>query len=229
MSGGPPVEGPLRRSGESGTAAPATQPPKPRRPIPLGALVLGLLLVAVGVLWLLEATDAVEVPWEVLIPGGLILVGLALVIGSRTGQKTGGLVAIGVILAVIAGLFSLIEVPLGSGIGDRSVRPRSAADLERSYELAIGDLTVDLSRLDIPSGTTRVEAHLAIGQVTVIVPDDVPVLAEGEASAGQVDLLGRTADGFTARTVFRGRGYDGASRRLHIDATVGMGQVVVRR
>jgi hypothetical protein len=229
MSGGPPVEGPLRRSGESGAAPPSAQPPKPRRPLPLGALVLGVFLVAAGVLWLLEATDAVEVPWQILIPGGLILVGLALVIGSRTGQKTGGLVAIGVILAVIAGLFALIDVPLGSGIGDRNVQPRSSADLERSYDLAIGDLTVDLSRLELPEGTTRVEAHLAIGQVTVIVPDDVPVLVEGEASAGQVSLLGRTADGFAARTVHRGRGYDGAPRRLQIDVTVGLGQVVVRR
>lgn len=226
---GPPVEGPLRRTGESGAATPAAQPPRSRRPLPLGPLVLGTFLVAVGVLWLLEATGVVEVPWEVLVPGGLILVGLALVVGSRTGQKTGGLVAIGVILAVVAGLFSLVEVPLGSGIGERSIAPRRVADLERSYNLGIGQLTVDLSRLDFPSGTTEVEAHLGIGQVRVIVPDDVSVLAEGEASAGQVNLVDQTADGFAARTVYRGRGYDGAARRLHIDVTVGLGQVVVKR
>jgi hypothetical protein len=192
-------------------------------------MVLGLLLVLVGVGWLLEATEAVEVPWGALIPGGLILVGLALVIASSRGQKTGGLVGIGVVLAVVAGLFALVDVPLSSGVGDRTARPTTIEELERSYELAVGELTVDLRQLDLASGTTRMEAHLAIGQVRVVVPDGVPLLVEGEAGVGSVRLLDRSADGFVAETVFRDRDYSGAASRLHLEVSVGMGDIEVRR
>jgi Cell wall-active antibiotics response 4TMS YvqF len=183
----------------------------------------------VGVGWLLEATGAVEVPWGALIPGGLILVGLALVVGSARGQKTGGLVGIGVALAVVAGLFTLVDVPLNSGVGDRTARPATVEELERSYELAVGELTVDLRQLDLGSGTTRVEAHVAIGQVRVIVPEGVPLLVQGEAGVGSVQLLDRSADGFVAETVFRDRDYGGAAGRLQIEVSVGMGEVEVRR
>jgi hypothetical protein len=205
------------------------EPPKPKRSLPLGSLVLGLLLVLIGVGWLLETTGAVEVPWGALIPGGLIVVGLALLIGSSRGQKTGGLVGIGVVLAVMAGLFALVDVPLGSGVGERSVRPTRVQELERSYELAVGELTVDLGRLDLASGTTRVEAHVAMGQLRVFVPEGVPLLIEGEAAVGSVRLLDRSADGLGAGTVFRDGDYRGAPRRLHLELSVGVGDVEVRR
>ena len=222
-------------TGSSGTTRPLpprTRPPEPARPkrsLPLGSLVLGLLLVLVGAGWLLETTGAVEVPWGALIPGGLIVVGLALLIGSWRGQKTKGLVAIGVVLAVVAGLFALVDVPLGSGVGEQSVRPNRARDLERSYELAVGELTVDLGRLDLPSGTTRVEAHVAMGQLRVFVPEGVPLLIEGQAAVGSVRLLDRTADGLGAETVLRDRDYQGSPRRLHLEVSVGVGDVEVRR
>ena len=220
------------RPGSSTAPPPAkrpSEPPRPKRSLPLGSLVLGLLLVLIGVGWLLETTGAVEVPWGALIPGGLIVVGLALLIGSSSGQKTGGLVAIGVVLAVVAGLFALVDVPLGSGVGERRERPTRVQELDRSYELAVGELTVDLGRLDLASGTTRVEAHVAMGQLRVFVPEGVPLLIEGQAAVGSVRLLDRSSDGLGAGTVFRDGDYQGAPRRLHLEVSVGVGDVEVRR
>ena len=143
---GPPVPA------GAGPRALTSRPPKPRRPIPLGSVVLGLLLVAVGVGWLLEATQAVEVPWGAVVPGALIVVGVALLIASRTGQATGGLVAIGVALAVVAALFAWVDVPLGSGVGERQEQPGRIQDLRREYELAA---QVDL--LDRPADGVAAE------------------------------------------------------------------------
>jgi hypothetical protein len=192
-------------------------------------LVLGLLLVLVGIGWLLEAIDALEVPWGALVPGMLIVVGIALVVASRTGQTSGGLVATGVILALVAALFAAVDVPLGSGVGEREERPERTGDLQRSYTLAAGKLVLDLSRLDVAPGTTRVEAHVAVGELLVIVPEEVALEIRGRVSAGEVDLLDRSADGVGAETAYRDPDYSGADRRLSLDLSVGLGNVDVRR
>jgi hypothetical protein len=229
MSGERPPEGDAtgRRLAPAAPTRPLGRPP--RRQPPLGALVLGLFLVLVGIGWLLEATDALEVPWGGLVPGMLIAVGIALVIASRTGQKSGGLVAIGVVLALTAALFAAVDVPLGSGVGERDERPDRAEDLQRSYELAVGELVLDLSRLEVPVGTTRVEARVAVGELQVIVPADVALEIQGRVSAGEVDVLDRSANGLGAETAYRDRDYPEAERRLGLDLSVGLGKLEVRR
>jgi hypothetical protein len=222
---------PERTTPPSPTPPPAPTRPvgRPRGPLPLGALVVGLLLVLVGVGWLLEATDALDVPWGAVLPAMLVVVGIALVVAARTGQSTGGLVAMGVVLALIAALFATVDVRLGSGVGERRERPERAQDLQGTYELAVGKLVVDLSGLELPAGTTSVEAHVALGELQVILPDDTAVEVRGHVAAGEVDLLDRSADGLGAETSHRDRDYQGAERRLKLDVSVGFGHVEVRR
>jgi predicted membrane protein len=70
---------------------------------------------------------------------------------------------------------------------------------------------------------------VAMGQLRVFVPEGVPLLIEGQAAVGSVRLLDRSSDGLGAGTVFRDRDYQGSSRRLHLEVSVGVGDVEVRR
>ena len=54
----------------------------PHRTPRLGHVVAGTLLVGIGVLWFIEAASDVDIPWTVLLPIALIVVGGALVYGS---------------------------------------------------------------------------------------------------------------------------------------------------
>src|SRR5439155_13557872 len=56
---------------------PPGQPPvvTTRPPPPVGRIVLGAVLVVGGVAWLLDATNAVDIPWEAGLCGALVLVG----------------------------------------------------------------------------------------------------------------------------------------------------------
>lgn len=175
---------------------PPAPPPPPRRS---GRLIGGVVLIVLGIAWLLESLDVVEVPWDVLVPAALIAVGVILVVNARTGASQGGLIGLGVVLTVLLFLGTTIEFPFRGGIGDRTERPTTLERAEDGYELGIGRLQVDLTSIEIPAeapeATTVVRARVGIGELVVIVPEGVDVRVEAKAGLGSVKVFERQESG----------------------------------
>jgi hypothetical protein len=209
---------------------PPAGPPAPAdRQGPATATVLvGALLVLVGIGWLLDAAG-VQVPWRALLPAALIAVGLACVAGSFRGRQH-ALMAVGVALMVVLSVAAAadwdLDVPLAGGVGDRTERPATPAELAE-YELGVGNLLVDLRQLQVPPGTTVVEARLGVGELVVELPDGITVEVAAGSGLGEVQVLGQQEGGFGSR-IDTTEG-DGGDRRLRVDARVGLGQVRVER
>jgi cell wall-active antibiotic response 4TMS protein YvqF len=208
------------------TGVPPTEPAAPTRRHPTGQLLLGLLLLVGGVLWFLESLNVLSVPWDALFPAALIVVGVALMIPT---PGRGGLITLGVILTVITVATSSLDFPLRGGAGERSVRPTSTVDLREGYDLAFGELTVDLTDLDLPPGTTSIEASVGFGELVVRVPPGVAVQARGSASAGEVRLVDVTHSGVAVDAEFVDDGYAAADARVSLDLSVGFGEIRVDR
>jgi predicted membrane protein len=191
----------------------------------LGHLVSGALLILVGVGWLIETADWGDVPWRILLAVSLIVVGLALMWGSRTGSH-GGLIALGVVLTIVVALGTALEVladiPLTGGVGEEIHRPLSSVDDE--YRWALGSMTLDLSGATALEGET-IEASVAIGELVVIVPDDVAVQVDARSGIGEVEVLDRRSSGLGADLTFD----EGGEMLLVLDLDVAIGRVEVRR
>ena len=138
-------------------------------------------------------------------------------------------IAAGTIVAltlVAAAIFaSIFHVHLGRGVGERSYVVAGAQDLHRNYRLGIGDLTVDLGNVRFDNGETHVGTRVDVGNLRVIVPQNVALRVHGDAQLGQVEVLGQTADG---RNVDKNIDQVG-KRVLVLDAHVGVGKVSVTR
>ena len=78
-----------------------------------------------------------------------------------------------------------VDVDLSGGIGEETERPRTVTDLEDRYDLGIGSLKLDLTRLELEEDTT-VEAEVGIGELVVAVPPDVTVVVDAHVGAGEV-------------------------------------------
>ena len=211
------------------TTEPLPPSPPAERAGPAAATVLvGALLVLVGIAWLLDASG-VEVPWRAILPGALIAVGLACVAGSFRGRQH-ALMVVGVVLMLVLSLAVAadwdLDVPLGGGVGDRTERPSTPADLTE-YELGVGNLQVDLRQLQVPAGTTLVEARVGIGELAVEVPGGVSVEVVARSGLGEVQVLGEQEGGFATRVATTAEA--GGDRRLRLDLRVGLGQVRVER
>jgi cell wall-active antibiotic response 4TMS protein YvqF len=208
-----------------------TEPMPPRAPVqhgPAAATVLvGALLVLVGIGWLLDASG-VEVPWRAMSPAALIAVGLATAAGAFRGRQHGlmvvGLVLVAVLSVAVATDWD-VEVAFAGGVGDRSEQPVSPADLT-PFQLGAGNFRLDLRQLQVPAGTTRVQARVGVGELVVELPAGVAVEVDARSGLGNVRALGQEESGLGSRVEVRD---DGDDRRLVLDLRVGIGQVQVDR
>jgi hypothetical protein len=196
--GGPPKRPSLARPSAS-EPPPESEPPEPPPPpprLPLGRIAFGLILLAVGVGWLFQALGVIDIPWDALLPVALMAVGVVLVIGSRTGRYA-GLIALGIVLTITTALVAAVNVPLVGGVGQREITPLSSPDLESRYDLAIGQMVIDLTQLQLqPGERVDIEARVGMGELVVDVPSGSLIEAHARAGLGDVQVLGRQASGF---------------------------------
>jgi hypothetical protein len=187
---------------------------------------MGALLVVVGAVWMADRFEWIDIGPALVLPLLVTAVGVVLLALSFEGDHP-GLVTFGVILAVIT-LFTAVAPTQGfrGGVGERRIDPTSMSDLESPYRLGIGSLRIDLGDLGV-EGTVEIEADVGLGDLLVIVPDDVAVDVQVRAGAGEVRLFGERSEGVDVEDSFT---TSGSPRDvLVIDASVFMGQVEVRR
>lgn len=207
---------------------PAPAPVTPRvQPDSIGTILLGGIVAMFGLLWLLDSVGAIDSPWYAVLPGMLVIIGVALVLGSRTGSHP-GLIVLGAIITVALTVTSMVDIPLGGGIGDRSIHPTSIAAVDENYELFIGQQTIDLRDVDFPVGETRVRARVGMGELLIRVPPGVEVWADWRVGVGDADVLRTERSGVGLKDDTSTAGYAGADRRLVLDLSVGIGSLVVQ-
>ena len=198
-----------------------------RRDRPWPLVALGLAIVAIAVLLSRASTwPTIGAGWIV-----ILIAGLAVLWASRRERRghriliafTAFAVALVVLfVAAVITAFSWFNVSLGDGTGDRVYAPVTASAVQPSYELGIGNLRIDLSRVPLTT-PMHVKARVGIGELKVIVPTTASVVVDAHAKVGDLYVLNRHDDGRNA-TVHAGGG-----NILYLDARVGAGRVDVVR
>jgi phage shock protein PspC (stress-responsive transcriptional regulator) len=210
-----------------GAASAGPPPQPPLRSFPLASAVLGGLVVGAGVLAILAASG-VDIPWAVALAIGAGAIGVAVVVGAFLRLRVGWLIIIGAFLGLAAILASTINLKLGDGVGDRSYAPRTVAAIDDPYRLGIGELDLDLSRLKVEPGITRVNASVGVGHLLVTVPRGVTLHVESHVDWGDSEVLGEEKNGHDVdHTVDQAT--PGNPPVLELDLAVGAGQVEVKR
>lgn len=218
-------------------ALPAVPPPPPPAPKPpreksvLGRLTLGITLLVAGTLIALDVADVIDVDAVTVIASALAVVALGLLVGAVIGRSR-GLIALGVVLVLV--LVPLAAIPddirwnTGAGMGDPVYRVTSMDDLQPVYELGIGELTLDLRRLDVTE-PVQIDASIGAGELRVLLPADVAVTTTADVAVGTIELPGeRSSDGSDlSRTWERPASEPATSGSLDLTLSAGLGQVTL--
>ena len=217
----------IPEEGKEQSIAEAALAGRRERPWPL--VGLGLAGVALAVLFT-SAMPAAGFGWVLVLIAGLAILWTYESGGasrrSRVLVRWLVGVTVALIVAVVAAVsvaFAWFDVGLGDGVGSRVEAPASAAELKPAYELGIGDLKVDLSRIGPVTTETHVEAKVGVGELEIIVPRDASVEANAHAKAGEVYVLSRQDEGRNAQVS------TGTGGLLVIDAKVGAGRIDIIR
>ena len=189
---------------QSGPAGSAWSPPEPKRTPapprprtapdgPVVALVLGAILLTLGTVLTLDYLSVItlEFPLAVALAAAAVVNGLAIVMLGALGRSSGflGLTAV---VALIAAAVT------GAGIGnygyvvvanDADWRPDSSRPATDGYALAAGDGELDLRYLsDEGNSSVVVPVSVAASDLTILVPDDIPVLVRTDMLMGSVRI-----------------------------------------
>jgi predicted membrane protein len=135
------------------------------------------------------------------------------------------------VLAGAAAGVGLLADELDDGVGWRTERPATAADIPDTYVLGVGDLDVDLRDTTLPPGATTVRARVRVGELTFVVPRGVRVESIGPTPVDGVArvnaALPQPKPAKTRRERREQRRAAAAQRTLRIDADVREGDADV--
>jgi phage shock protein PspC (stress-responsive transcriptional regulator) len=221
------------------------KPPKPPKPIVRGpggtltGVVVGLILLGLAGLMIADRTGHYEGPIAaVVLGGGVVLVGLAIIVSGLRGRSSGGLTALAII-GVIAALPAAANAN-GSwwdnadrrAFSDEDIVVTSREAAEAGYSFGIGDATIDLTQVPLTDETLSVAISGGLGDITVIVPDDIAVSADVSMGGGdvkwQVDERERSAGGFGhERTFTSDEMRNGRDAQIALNVDLGLGSITI--
>lgn len=201
-------------------SVPSPQPV--RSGVQVGRVVLGVLVVAAGIGWLLDESG-LSVPWSLYPAAALTLIGLGMLVTLVGGRGRGLLVWLGVV-ALIAAVGVGVGADRYSGpVGDLVLAP-TVTEWPVAERVSAGTITVDLTSHPLPeNGTATVE--IGAGRLVVTVPaDDSRLTIDARTTAGTVRVDGvKVADGVDVRWLRPAAG--AATIALHLQ--VGLGDIEV--
>ena len=187
------------------TTAAAIQPDPPVRPgqsnrrdLHIGRVVLGALVGAAGIGWLLDEMGY-SVPWNLYPAVGLAVIGLGLLVTLFVGRGRGLLIWLGVAALIAATAVGVGAERYSGPVGDLVVTP-TPMQWPVEHQISAGTITLDLSRHLLPeTGTATVE--VGAGRLLVILPtNDARIHIDARTTAGTVRLDGADiADGVDVR------------------------------
>ncbi|GAA0304987.1 PspC domain-containing protein [Streptomyces polychromogenes] len=165
----------------------------------------------------------------------LAVFGLGLAVSSLKGRTGFGTILLGLVTAGLLAAATALPREVSTEWHDVDWRPAAVADVRPAYSSGTGLATLDLSRLDVPKGTTvSVRASIEAGRLKVVVPREVTAKADVTIRLGDIQLPGdrsvRIKSGGENRqaTLPPTAGTEaGGTIELHLDA--GVGQVEVAR
>ncbi|HWK27131.1 MAG TPA: PspC domain-containing protein [Solirubrobacter sp.] len=187
-------------------------------------------LVAIGLAAALGAATAVG--FVAAIGGGtaMAIIAIAAGLGLVTAGLLGGprwLILPVIVFVLPLAVVSAADIDLRGGVGERTYRPATVADLRPEYKLGVGHMIVDLRRVSLPAGTTEVNLRLGMGEARVRVPENACVTTAATIGAGAADLPERVDQGLDINVDHA----DAAAGRprLVVKADLGVGHLQVDR
>src|SRR5829696_639334 len=188
-------------------------------------IAIGIVLLAVSVGGFVAAAAGSALGGGIAVAGLVIACGVGLVGGAFRGGAR-WLIVPATVLALPLAAVAATDLDVRGTWGDRTFRPADVAELGDGYEMGVGSMKVDLRDLELPPGRTDLPLQIGVGEIQVLVPEDMCVTTDAEISLGAVDT-GDGEEGGVDVDVHDRRAPDPGVRYVHLDVDLGVGHLLV--
>src|SRR5690625_2425718 len=186
-----------QQPGDQGPPEPGHQGPQAshapkqlRAGVALVSAFAGLALITAAIIALVQMNSASSTQWWITpIGGAIIVLGLGVIVAGFLGRTSSALSPLAVITLVVTLAASMGWVGAGPVVGDVSWHPTSNSTSGLNKSTGIGSIEADLR--DVPRNveSQEVDLRFAIGDVSVIVPNDRRVVLTTALSIGDVSVV----------------------------------------
>lgn len=94
---------------------------------------------------------------------------------------------------------------------------------------SIGDYFIDFSKAYIPEKETTIEIKGWIGDVKILIPDDLPVQIDGEVKIGEFRIFNSSKDGISNSLTYKSTEYDQAVKKINLQIDLKIGDIRIER
>ena len=164
----------------------------------------------------------------------IVLIGVMFLIGNIFDIDVGSLcfptvlIATGILLLLRPHLFDPKTPGRLRLLGD--VRRRGAWQVtEEEIWNGIGNVRLDMTNADVPTGETQIRVYNFVGDVRLFVPEDVGVLVSSTAFVTEARVLGQRQDYFLTPFELSSDNYETAERRVRLEILSFVGSLRVRQ
>jgi lia operon protein LiaF len=117
----------------------------------------------------------------------------------------------------------------GISVGDVNFKKQNWAVEPIDLYNMVGDYFIDFSKGFIPERETPVKVKGIIGEVRMIIPEDVPVMISAAVSVGEVKVFDYAPEHIKHAITYKSDNYDEAVRKLNIKVELKVGSIRIDR
>ena len=207
-------------------SAPPPRPPRPPKPprerSKLGRITFFAVLMVLGVLALIDVAAA-SVSVSAYFAAALATIGLGLLIGAWFGRAR-GLIMLALIATLGLAISSGVE-RFGGQVANSNYHPQNISQVADRYDFKVGDVTLDLRAVDFTGVQQDTTVTMDLGQVRVLLPDNVDTTAGVAVENGRAVAFGQEYAGEDTRSInitdLGADGTGGGTLRLTIQVKAG--------
>jgi len=184
-------------------------------------IALWLIVLTVGVYLLLPiiGVPAPAIPWTVVWPLALILIGVLILLPRRC---------------------SFVKVNLRSGgrkrgeyksslVGEFNRGPGNWVMDDMEIHQGIGVVNLDLTQAIVPDRETYIEVIGYVGEANIYLPPGLPIRAECSLSLGEITVLDQNESGSRRYVKIQSPDYETATQKVNIQVHWKIGEINIRQ
>lgn len=194
----------------------------------LGRITIGVMLLAMGVLAILDNLSGVPIDAEPrhYLALAVTTLGVGLLVGTVIGRAR-WLILLAVVLVPTLLFSPVFEYEWELETFEAVHQPTSFEDIEAFYSLDLGNLVIDLTELPWDGEIVDINAHVDAGNLEIRIPHSVGLVGNAAVDIGHVGAPGRESSGLGNPNLDFDDPQDNGT--VNLDAQVDLGNIEIQR